>query len=253
MIHASVSFAMAMSWEDVRLALLRSQAVSAIDEIVVISKATYRVQRLRGLESFGSSPFTDDADLLQKMSLTNSALAAPLSPLAASFDPQSTHVARTSAELGSPTSLQSALATPSAEQQSRGLQHISYTDKQESAVRTIQKYVRRFQLRKGGASGGPLFLAFNDTVQRLQHVSLAEKRTYCFYLRGPMPHVLGFLERFLDYARSAKKAVNQKMKEGEHRALDNLQRKSKKIRSVLWLLCRISFPLTCPFYNQGHY
>lgn len=219
---------MATSWNDVRLAFLRSQAVSAIDEMVVISKATYRLQRLRGLEFVGSSPFTDDADILQKISLTSSALAAPLSPLAVPFVPQSTYVARNttrqrSSSSGDPT-------VTSVEEQSGGLRHVSYTSIEQGAVRKIQKCIRRFQLRKGGAAGGPLFLAFSETAQRLQNVSWAERRTYCLYLRGPMPHVFGFLEKLFTHATSAKKAVNRKMSKADHQALERLQRKSKKIR-----------------------
>lgn len=221
---------MARSWDDIQPALLGSQAESAIDEIVVISKQAYHLQRFRGLRPVNSVHFVDDEDLLRKLSLTNSALAAPLSPLAATFVPQTTYVPRSVTEQRSSNPRQSIPTATPIEEQSEGLQHVSYTGPQERAVCKIQRAFRRSQLRKGGASGGPLFLAFNETVQRLQQVSLVEKRTYCIYLRGPMPHVLSFLEKFLDHAKSAKKEVNRKLKEGEHQTLERLQRKSKKIR-----------------------
>lgn len=213
-----------------------SLAASEIDEMVIVTKATRRLQRCRGRATVTSSQYMDGADLLRKLLLNASPPAVPLSPLAQTFIPKKSTVAWLEHQSRSSRLDHRDLGVESMQEESEGLQHVSYNSMQEDAVLQIQEFLRRYQLRKGGASGGPLFLAFNEAVRRFPTPDsrwLRAKTTYSIYLRGPMPHVLGFVEKLLVYIGSARKDLNQRMKDAEHQTLETLQRESKEIRSVL--------------------
>ncbi|KAG9047264.1 hypothetical protein FS837_002667 [Tulasnella sp. UAMH 9824] len=113
-----------------------------------------------------------------------------------------------------------------------GLESLGYVKEEWKGASVIQAFYRRRRRR----AGGPLALApvFEDLANRIIKASEPNppERYILLCLRGPLPHVLAYLQTMKDVTQDADKALITEMSSSDHEAIDELYMKRKEVQDV---------------------
>ncbi|KAG9016355.1 hypothetical protein FRB90_003160 [Tulasnella sp. 427] len=210
-------FGTVKTWNDVIGELQKSMSSSTLDELITVTQTRpIRVSRLGVRQVF----CIDDKDLLRGLLIGDHIpLAAP------SIAPKQ------------PETTKAQEAKPGGNKETEGaaepviqMEGVDYKPVHREGASTIQAFFRRHRRR----DGGPIALAFEELAQRRQNTPGLSPpgRFLLLCLRGPLPHVLAYLNNLNARCQTAVTALNKEMHHSKHEALDELHSKAMEIRNI---------------------
>ncbi|KIO23210.1 hypothetical protein M407DRAFT_27279 [Tulasnella calospora MUT 4182] len=208
-----------ISWLDVVEALKATS--SRLDEVISVK---WKDDETGNDYGFKSMLFSGEKPLLEELSLVLSSTA-------------SASVAATASEqLGS----QFGPITPATEIEQQQIQEASLdssapvipddTELLQKSARKIQAFILRHHTRADGS----LEAAFEEVAKRFIRMQTSDppSRFLLLCLRGPLPHVVSFLEKFQYMVQHEVSAVGKKMAYGKDENMDEIFRKLVKLRRI---------------------
>ncbi|KAG8921255.1 hypothetical protein FRC01_000339 [Tulasnella sp. 417] len=100
------------------------------------------------------------------------------------------------------------------------------TPENEKSASILQTFFRRY----GHRAGGPNAAAYEQLAWRLEKKQVDRNLRLC--LRGPMPHVLGYLQTLKAASNEATDAWKREMQASSHETLDELHLKGIELREI---------------------
>ncbi|KAG8900069.1 hypothetical protein FRC00_014671 [Tulasnella sp. 408] len=231
-------YATAQNWDDVVNWLKASGPSPSLDELITVLQKEGPPTTITGSRTVFCP---DEKKLLQKLQLTPHPPAITLH--AEAMQTGSTQIIVGKVQLGGKDNLTS----------EEGLESLGYVKEEWKSASIIQAFFRRRRSR----AGGPLALAplFEDLANRVIKASDPNhpERYILLCLRGPLPHVLAYLQTMKDITQDADKALITEMSSSDHDAIDELYMKRKEVQDVRVTLSQLLEELhpASNFYFQG--
>ncbi|KAG8921018.1 hypothetical protein FRC01_000479 [Tulasnella sp. 417] len=206
-------FVSAQKWPNVMDALKSSLGPSSMDEICTLRRAPGS----RNSDTFSKIiSYSDEGEILPKLLLTQDPPAIVIQPRTPSVGMAQT------AEHG-------VLKPGSSTQGVRGgpqLHIVQSTPENEKSASILQTFFRRYGHRAGGLNAA----AYEQLAWRLGKKQVDRNLRLC--LRGPMPHVLGYLQTLKAASNEATDAWKREMQASSHETLDELHLKGIELREI---------------------
>ncbi|KIO30554.1 hypothetical protein M407DRAFT_20442 [Tulasnella calospora MUT 4182] len=234
-------YATAQKWDDVVNSLKASGPSSSLDELITILQKEGAPINITGSRTVFCP---DERKLLQRLQLTPHPPAITLQGEATQID--STQNSAHEVKLGNKDTLTS-------RENNTRLESLAYVEEEWKSASVIQAFFRH----RGRRAGGSLALTsvFEDLANRIVKASEPHppERYILLCLRGPLPHVLAYLQTMMDVTQDAFKALNKEMLSSDHEALDELYMKRKEVQDARAALTQLVEELhpSSDFYFQG--
>ncbi|KAG8937466.1 hypothetical protein FRC00_005252 [Tulasnella sp. 408] len=213
-------YATACNWNEVVMALKTSSATSPLDKLIVVR------QKAKALPSVVAGMRTifcpDEGKLLKKLQLVDSPPTIALQ--SQTLIPGLRQVASNPGIELKPQQSDAAL-----EQKSLQLERKSYP---RNTASVIQAFFRRHRRR----AGGPIARAFEDLAKKMAEDPDGQppSRYLLLCVRGPLPHVLAYLNRLPDACLTRIRTLTKEMQDSEHEMIEELREKKDDVRSIHW-------------------
>ncbi|KAG8921020.1 hypothetical protein FRC01_000481 [Tulasnella sp. 417] len=215
-------YATAQNWDDVADSLKASGPPSSLDELITVLQKEGASTTITGSRTVFCP---DEKKLLQKLQLSPDPPAITLQGDALQMNSTQNNIQ------GAHPGNQDNLA--SGENNTR-LESLGYIEEEWKSASVIQAFFRHRRRR----AGGPLALAplFEDLANRVIKASVPRPpdKHLLLCLRGPLPHVLAYLQTMKDVTQDAFKALNleARLSSDQDSTLDDLYMKRKDIQDV---------------------
>lgn len=125
------------------------------------------------------------------------------------------------------TLLPASIALSTHEDENLQVESAASTAENQRSALVIQAFFRRHR-----RAGGPIPTAFEDVVKKLNRATEADRpgKNLLLCLRGPLPHVLGYLKVLHEACQAKVGRLTREMQTKDHEMLDELREQKDDIR-----------------------